>query len=845
AFFIARSIAAPIRGLAQTTAGIARGDLSMRVAVKGRDETGQLANSFNKMVEALQKTMVSRDYFDNIIKSMMDTLIVVDAKAKIETVNPATCDLLGYSEEELIGQSVGIIFAEEEEEEEEEVYRFFQFFRGSEKAQALGPQDTVRNRELTYRAKDGRFIPMSFNASVITDEGGNVTGVVAGAKDITDLKLAEAEIKRERNFSENIIATVPDSLLVVDKDLKIKKANRTFYETFQTGIEPEKVIGTRITEILQDKEGKLSTELKKLFGTEDMLENFELHYQPACPVGTVDRQGTGRPEKPGERIFNITARGILVAEEEEEEEELVVLRDITERKRDEEALKNEKEKFRVLVEESPLGVSIIGENGDYKYVNPKFVDMFGYTPEEIPTGREWFRKAYPDKEYRNQVIAAWINVIKETKFGPCRVLTFTARCKDGSKKVIQFFPVKMKTGEHFVIYEDLTAQRKLKAQFVQSQKMEAIGRLAGGVAHDFNNLLTVIIGNASLLLMGLDEKDPLREDLEEISDAGDRAASLTRQLLAFSRKQPLRLAVLNLNEVITDMNKMLKRMIGEDVEVLTSFESDLISVKADQGQMEQVIMNLAVNARDAMPCGGKLTIETKNVYLDEAYWQEYDLEAKPGPYVMLAVSDTGVGMDKETESHIFEPLFTTKKKGVGTGLGLSTVYGIVKQMGGYIWVYSEPGQGATFKIYLPGVETAAEPAKRKPNHLKRFEGSETILLVEDDKSVLNLARKVLKQQGYSVIEAQNGEDAFKVAEAHAGPIHLMTTDVVMPGMSGMELAQRMGPLYPGMKVLFMSGYTDDAIAHHGVLDPGIAFLQKPFTPEGLAQKVREVLGGSH
>ena len=517
--------------------------------------------------------------------------------------------------------------------------------------------------------------------------------------------------------------------------------------------------------------------------------------------------------------------------------------EIEERKLGEEALKNEKEKFRVLVEESPLGVSIIGENGDYKYVNPKFVDMFGYTPEEIPTGREWFRKAYPDKEYRNQAIAAWINVITETKFGQCSTLIYTVTCKDGSKKVTRFLPVKMKTGDQMLIYEDITEQKKLEAQLVQAQKMEAIGRLAGGVAHDFNNLLTVIIGNASLLLMGLDEKDPLREDLEEISDAGDRAASLTRQLLAFSRKQPLRLAVLNLNEVITDMNKMLKRMIGEDVEVLTSFESDLISVKADPGQMEQVIMNLAVNARDAMPCGGKLTIETKNVYLDEAYWQEYDLEAKPGPYVMLAVSDTGVGMDKETESHIFEPFFTTKKKGVGTGLGLSTVYGIVKQMGGYIWVYSEPGQGATFKIYLPGVETAAEPAKRKPNHLKRFEGSETILLVEDDKSVLNLARKVLKQQGYSVIEAQNGEDAFKVAEAHAGPIHLMTTDVVMPGMSGMELAQRMGPLYPGLKVLFMSGYTDDAIAHHGVLDPGIAFLQKPFTPEGLAQKVREVLEG--
>ncbi|MBL7177942.1 MAG: PAS domain S-box protein [Desulfobacteraceae bacterium] len=835
AFFIARSIAAPIRGLAQTTAGIARGDLSMRVAVKGRDETGQLANSFNKMVEALQKTMVSRDYFDNIIKSMMDTLIVVDAEAKIETVNPATCDLLGYTEEELIGQPIGIIFAEEE------VYRFFQFFRGSEKAQALGPQDTVRNRELTYRAKDGRFIPMSFNASVITDEGGNVTGVVAGAKDITDLKLAEAEIKRERNFSENIIATVPDSLLVVDKDLKIKKANRTFYETFQTGIEPEKVIGTRITEILQDKEGKLSTELKKLFGTEDMLENFELHYQPACPVGTVDRQGTGRPEKPGERIFNITARGILVAEEEEEEEELIMLRDRTEQKRAEEALNRERERFRILIEESPLGVSIIGTGGDYQYVNPRFVAMFGYTLDEIPTGRKWFRKAYPDNEYRKQAISAWLTAIKETKVGPCATLIFTVTCKDGAKKVIQFLIVTMETGDQFIIYEDITAQRKLEAQLIQSQKLEAVGRLAGGVAHDFNNLLTTIIGNAGLLLMRLDKEDPQREDLEEIRDAGDRAALLTRQLLAFSRKQPLRLVVLNLNEVITDMNKMLERLIGEDVKVGTVLESGLMQVKADPGQMEQIIMNLAVNAKDAMPRGGKLTIETANMYLDEAYCREHGVELKPGPYVMLGISDTGIGMDEETESHIFEPFFTTKEKGVGTGLGLSTVYGIVKQLEGCIWVYSEPGQGTTFKIYLPGVETAAEPVKRDPTLLKGLEGSETVLLVEDDRSVLNLARKVLQQQGYRVLEAQNGEDALKVSKEYEGSIHLLITDVVMTGMNGRELAERIIPLYPEVKVLFMSGYTDNVLSHYGVLESGINFLEKPFSPEILMRKVRTVL----
>ncbi|MBU1162059.1 MAG: response regulator, partial [Proteobacteria bacterium] len=511
------------------------------------------------------------------------------------------------------------------------------------------------------------------------------------------------------------------------------------------------------------------------------------------------------------------------------------------RKRAEKALQEEEDKYRVLVEESPFGVSLIGKDGDYKYVNPKFVEMFGYALKEIPTGREWFRMAYPDKEYRNQVISAWITAIKETKVGTCRPLIFTVTCKDGSKKEIQFLPVNMKRGGQFLIYEDLTKQRGLEARLNQVQKMEAIGRLAGGVAHDFNNLLTTIIGNVGILLMGFQEEDPQRECLEEIRDAGERAAALTRQLLAFSRKQTLRLVVLNINEVITGIKKMLIRLIGEDVKVGTVLESDLLKVKADRSQMEQLIMNLAVNAKDAMPSGGKITIETKNVYLDESYGREHDVEFKPGPYVMLAVSDTGIGMDDETKSHIFEPFFTTKEKGEGTGLGLSTIYGIVKQTGGYIWVYSEPGQGTTFKIYLPGVEMADEPVQREINSFGRLRGSETVLLVEDDKSLRNMAQKVFKQQGYSVLEAKNGEDALKVAEAHEGPIHLMITDVVMPGMTGRELAERIQSIRPETKVVYMSGYTNNAISHHGVLEPGLNFIEKPFTPENVMRKIREVL----
>lgn len=519
--------------------------------------------------------------------------------------------------------------------------------------------------------------------------------------------------------------------------------------------------------------------------------------------------------------------------------------EIAKHKQAREELQKEKEKFRVLSDESPLGVSLIGKKGEYNYVNRKFVEMFGYTLKEIPIGREWFRKAYPDNEYRDQVISAWITAVKETKTGQTNILIYTVTCKDGSKKVIQFLPVKMDTGDQIVIYEDITAQRKLEAQLIQSQKMEAIGRLAGGVAHDFNNIITVINNLAQLALMTLKQADPLRKDLEEIKKAGDRAASLTSQLLAFSRKQVLQPRVLDLNGVIIDMNSMIKHLVGEDVEVKMILAPELGRIKADQGQIEQVIMNLVINARDAMPGVGKITIETASIHLDEPYGCEHGVELKPSPHVMLGISDTGIGMDTKIKSHIFEPFFTTKEKRGGTGLGLSTIYGIVKQTGGWIWVYSEPGQGTTFKVYLPEILSNAEAAGKKvPAPFKVLDGSETVLVVEDDKAILNLTRKILKLYGYNVLGAQDGEEAIKVGEAQAGSIHLMLTDVVMPGMNGRELAERITLLYPETKVLYMSGYTDDAISHLGVLEPGMEFIEKPFSPESLALKVRKVLDAS-
>jgi signal transduction histidine kinase/ActR/RegA family two-component response regulator len=387
----------------------------------------------------------------------------------------------------------------------------------------------------------------------------------------------------------------------------------------------------------------------------------------------------------------------------------------------------------------------------------------------------------------------------------------------------------------------IEALHNTEKQLVQSQKLEAVGRLAGGISHDFNNLLTVILGYTDISKRSLKEGDPLLRNLEEIGKASERAASLTRQLLAFSRKQVMQPKVFDLNTVVNDLKKMLRRMIGEDIELRVISETDLGNIKADPVQLEQVIMNLVVNARDAMPRGGKLSIETSNVYLDESYAREH-VSVDPGEYVMLAISDTGCGMDEETRQHIFEPFFTTKESGKGTGLGLSMVYGIVKQSGGNIWVYSEEGRGTTFKIYFPRVTAEAEEYKRIGDAVEMPKGSETILLVEDATLVRTLARQVLETAGYNVLEAASAEAALMICEhINSTRIDLLLTDVVMPGMSGNDMSKILLESQPDMPVLYMSGYTDEAIVQHGVLEAGINFLQKPFSPGALALKVREVL----
>ena len=389
-----------------------------------------------------------------------------------------------------------------------------------------------------------------------------------------------------------------------------------------------------------------------------------------------------------------------------------------------------------------------------------------------------------------------------------------------------------------VIFLDISERKRLEEQFRRSQKMEAVGRLAAGVAHDFNNLLTVIIGYGEMLQRACRRKTR-RELVQEMTTAGDRAASLTRQLLAFSRKALVEPKIFDLRSVVADMDKMLRRIIGEDIQWTVVADPDVGVVKADPSQMEQVILNLAVNARDAMPQGGKLTLEVRHAELDETYAREHP-EVRPGPHVLLAVSDTGCGMDAATLARILEPFFTTKGDR-GTGLGLATVYGIVKQSGGHVAVYSEVGRGTTFKVYLPRVERRRTASKSQPGQTAMPRGQETVLLVEDEDGVRALTRRVLRDCGYTVLDAADGEEAARIARQHPEHIDLLVTDVVMPRMGGREVAVRLTILHPEIKVLFLSGYTDDAVVRHGILEGEVAFLQKPFSPAALAAKVREVL----
>jgi PAS domain S-box-containing protein len=517
--------------------------------------------------------------------------------------------------------------------------------------------------------------------------------------------------------------------------------------------------------------------------------------------------------------------------------------DISARKEAEKARVDAETKYRMLVEQV-AAISYIAElgiQGQWHYVSPQIEAITGYSQDEwLASSRDWTR--HIPAEDHGVILAAEAASVRGERFqAEYRIVR-----KDGAVIWVSDTAVVVSGSYTHPVMEgiivDITERKLLENQLQQSRRMEAVGRLAGGIAHDFNNLLTIIKGYAELAQQRAGVQPDLRADVQQIENAAERASALIRQLLAFSRRQVLQPKVLDLNAIVLGLDKLLARLMGEHIEMVTRCGANVGHVKADPAQVEQVIMNLVVNARDAMPEGGRLTVETVNVDLDSTYARDH-VTVKPGPYVMLAVSDNGIGMSPETVAHIFEPFYTTKGSGQGTGLGLSTVYGIVKQSGGYIWVYSEPGKGTTFKVYLPRVQELADPKQEVviPGVNK---GSETVLLVEDDGAVRELASMILSSNGYLVLPAQDALEAEHFSANHSGEIHLLLTDIMMPGTSGRELARRISARHPRARVLYMSGYTDNVLAQGGVLEEGVSFLQKPFTPAALSQKVRDVLDSS-
>jgi two-component system cell cycle sensor histidine kinase/response regulator CckA len=759
--------------------------------------------------EALQ---ASEKRFRSLVENSRDIVAIVEGDGTIRYVNPSVEAALGVRPEDFVGKNAFLLVPPEDVP-----------LLKSRMAERTGSDAPVTPISFRLRHRDGswRDFEAAGSRRAADEEHG---GIVLTFRDVTGRLRSEAALRESEARQRAVYDTALDALITMDHEGRVVEFNPAAERMFQ-----------------YSRDEAVGQPLADLIIPPSLRENHRR--------GLARYNSSGEAPLLGKRIEVTAMRG----DGTEFPAELAItrigqegpafftgqLRDLTEQKRVQTEMGRSEERFRRLFDSNTIGIAIADLAGNTVEANDAYLGMLGVTREELLAGSVRWNEMTPEEHRGRDQVA--VEELQRTGIATPWEKEFLRR--DGTRVPVLIGVAMLKASEGSVLayVVDLTERRRLESQFLQAQKMEAVGQLAGGVAHDFNNLLTVILGYADLLAAKLGPGSHEREELGEIRTAAERAAALTRQLLAFSRRQVLERKVLDVSDLIAHTEKMLRRLIGEDVELVTVLSPALRRVSADAGQLEQVIMNFAVNARDAMPRGGKLTIETANVALDDTYARRH-ATVRPGNYVMIAVSDTGVGMSDETLAHMFEPFFTTKERGRGTGLGLATVYGIVKQSGGSVWVYSEVGKGTTFKIYLPVVEedVEVEPIPAEPASLA---GSETVLLVEDEKSVRALSRSILERYGYTVLEAGSGKEGLEVAHDYSLPIHLVLTDVVMPEMGGTDLASQLETLRPGVRVLYMSGYTDEAIFRHGLLKKGRSFLQKPFTPETLARKVREALGG--
>ncbi len=780
------------------------------------------------MFRAAQET-ARRSFADGLVDASPDALIALSPDGAVLFWNEGARAMFGYASEEAVGRPVEDLIVPSDLREEA---------RGKRLEALAGHAPAF---ETTRTRKDGSSLVVRVSLRLVRDEQGCPLFVAVSETDVTTQRQQSATLARFRGVLEG----APDAMVIVGSDGRILIVNSQVEKIF--GYRREELVGQSI-EIL----------VPEAHRGHHRGHRAEFQAAPAARL-MPGRALSGRRKDGSEVAVEIslspiaTPEGTLIT---------AAIRDVTDRRRMEAALGEAHEtlerkvtertaqlsasldelrvseaRFRTLSTSGLVGIVVADLDGKVHDANDAALRIVGYSRDEM-AHTNWAILTPVD---RGDVVA----LLAKEGVAPPRETEMLR--KDGALVPVLYGAAMLEPTRFLAFVTDLSdrkrAEQALKTaeeQLRQAHKMEAVGRLAGGVAHDFNNALSVILSYAEMMLGDLKPGDPMRGDVEEISGAGKRAADLTRQLLLFSRQQVVEPKVIDLNEVLASIDKMLQRILGADVDLVSLPEQHLGRVRVDRSSIDQVIMNLVVNARDAMPTGGKLTIETGNVLLDDAYAEAHH-GVSPGRYVMLAVSDTGTGIAKADLTRIFEPFFTTKERGKGTGLGLSTVFGIVQQSGGSVWVYSELGQGTTFKIYLPCIDAEVDAVRPSlpPTMLR---GSETILLVEDDDHVRAVALGILHKNGYRVLEARNAGEAILHAEKHAGTIHLLLSDVVMPQMSGAELAKRLAPSRPDMRILCMSGYTDDAIVRHGVLDAHFAFLQKPITPVGLARKVREVLG---
>ena len=793
---------------------------------------------------ARARAAAHKAYLEDLVDCAPEAVSIVN-KYEILRINGEFSKMFGFTAEEAVGRRIDELIVPAD--------------RGAE-SQWIGERLSQTQKvaiETRRRRKDGSLVDVFLAAAPVIVEGKKVASYVL-YRDITEQKRAEtlssalyriaektSSAADLQQFYASIHAIVGElmyarNFYIALYDPQTQLLSFPYFVDEEDATPEAKKLGRGLTEhVLRTGESLLCT--PEVFDTLVMKGEVEL-------IGAPSVDWMGVPLKVGNH-----ALGVLVLQSytpsvrfREKDKEILTfvsqqVASAIEHKRSEEALRRSEARYRSLVQSAVYGIYRSSLDGKFLDVNPAVVAMLGYGSAEEVLGLSPKSDVFLDADEMTRLMRELergarldnVEVQWKKRDGNAITVRLSGRVADTpgeSENVVE------------VIAEDVTERRVLEEQFRQAQKMEAVGRLAGGVAHDFNNLLLVVSGYTEVLLENTDRRDAMYPKIEAIQQAADRATTLTRQLLAFSRKQLLELKVVDVNTIVADIERLLRPLIGENIELVTKLASDLGRTRADAGQIEQVIMNLVVNSKDAMPNGGRITLQTANVSLDDDLRREYSY-IQPGPYVMLSVADNGQGMDKETQSRIFEPFFTTKEKGKGTGLGLSTVYGIVKQSGGYVFAQSESGRGTTFRIYLPRVEDAAEPKNHTHAAKTSLGGSETVLLVEDEESVRQLVRETLEARGYEVLEADDGQKALDIAMTHAGPIHMLMTDVVMPGMSGRELAKQLVATHPQTKVLYLSGYTEDAIVHQGVLDSGTAFLQKPFTLQMLSRKVREVLNG--